>query len=61
MTNVGNYQIINDPHVNTRHYWCILECSEKVFNRSLLPLNNDNLPSPFFGGNYLIVLLDNIY
>ena len=29
--------------------------------RSPLPKNNGNLPLPFFGGNYSIVLLDNIY
>ena len=28
---------------------------------SLLPKNNGNLPLPFFGGNYPIVLLYNIY
>ena len=31
------------------------------FNRSTLPRNNDNLTLPFFGGNYPIVLQDNIY
>ena len=31
------------------------------FTHSLLPLNNGNLPLPFFGGDYPIVLLDNIY
>ena len=31
------------------------------FTISPLPWNNGNLPLPFFGGNYLIVLLDNIY
>ena len=29
------------------------------FTRSPLPQNNGNLPLPFFGGNYPIVLLDN--
>ena len=29
--------------------------------RSTLPQNNGNLPLPFFGGNYPIVLLNNIY
>ena len=29
--------------------------------RSTLPRNNGNLPLPFFGGNYPIVLLNNIY
>ena len=29
--------------------------------RSTLPQNNGNLPLPFFGGNFPIVLLDNIY
>ena len=28
---------------------------------SPLPKNNGNLPLPFFGGKYPIVLLDNIY
>ena len=31
------------------------------FTRSPLPRNNCNLPLPYFGGNYPIVLLDNIY
>ena len=31
------------------------------FTRSPLPKNNGNLPLTFFGGNYPIVLLDNIY
>ena len=26
-----------------------------------LPQNNDNLPLPFFGGNYPIFIIDNIY
>ena len=29
--------------------------------RSTLPRNNGNLPLPFFGGNYPIVLLNNMY
>ena len=29
------------------------------FTRSPLPQNNGNLPLPFFGGNYPIVLLKN--
>ena len=29
--------------------------------RSTLTRNNVNLPLPFFGGNYLIVLLNTIY
>ena len=29
-----------------------------VITRSPLPQNNDNLPLPFFGGNYPIVLLN---
>ena len=29
--------------------------------RSPLPQNNGSLTLPFFGGNYLIVLLDNVY
>ena len=28
---------------------------------SKLPQNNGNLPLPFFGGNYPIVILNNIY
>ena len=32
-----------------------------VITRSLLPQNNVNLPLPFFGGNFPIVILDNIY
>ena len=28
---------------------------------SLLPRNDGNLSLPFFGGNHLIVILDNIY
>ena len=30
-------------------------------NRSPLPWNNGNITLPFFGGNFPIVLLDNIY
>ena len=32
-----------------------------AFTRSPLPRNNGNLPLPSFGGNYPIILLDNIY
>ena len=32
-----------------------------VIARYTLPQNNDNLPLPFFGGNYPIVLRNNIY
>ena len=31
------------------------------FTHSLLPQNNGNLPLSFIGGDYPIVLLDNIY
>ena len=33
----------------------------KGITRSTSPWNNGNLLLPFFGGNYSIVLLDNIY
>ena len=32
-----------------------------VITRSPLPRNNVNLTLPFFGGNYLIILLDDIF
>ena len=32
-----------------------------VMTRFPLPQNNGNLPLPFFGGNYPIIILDNIY
>ena len=32
-----------------------------VITRSPLPRNNGNLSLPFFGGNYPIILLDNMY
>ena len=32
-----------------------------VITRSRLPQNNGNLPLPFFGGNYTIDILYNIY
>ena len=39
-----------------------MSCPEYMgINRSLLSQNNGNLPLPFFGGNDLICLLNNIY
>ena len=32
-----------------------------VITRSILLQNNGNIPLPFFGGNYPIIILDNIY
>ena len=45
------------PALEHSHYkWAYMG-----FTRSPLPRNSGNLPLPFFGGNYPIVLLDNIY
>ena len=47
---------------NVEQGWRISSLSAYMgFTRSQLPQNNGNSPLPSFGGNYLNVLLDNIY
>ena len=42
------------PHERTLTAYTVIACFK-------LTKNNGNLPLPFFGGNYPIVILDNIY
>ena len=52
--------LINIPTLSASNSLCRPKAKMR-FTRSPLPQNNGNLPLPFFGGNYPIVLLDNIY
>ena len=61
-----SFCMINCLHLSTRrrrpcHLVVVGWEAQMGFIRSLLPQNNGNLPLPFFGGNYPIVLLYSIY